>query len=181
MTSHPEDSSKYRVYKVSKNDTPDSNIHLREYPVQWGVPVTNNSNVIVFDDQMIWTVYNALDSSSVMPTGNNRRMHKHFPPEVHQVMYGFRDAIKDISFPDDVIFMEYTVINKGDYSIDSSFIGLWADIDFDNLNDYPAIDTINQLRYCWNENNFLQDSFSPRQRLCTAVRTFISCYRRKAT
>jgi hypothetical protein len=49
-----------------------------------------------------------------------------------------------------VAFVEWTIINSGDAPIESTYVSLWTDIDFDRVsNNDPAIDTTNQLGYCW--------------------------------
>jgi hypothetical protein len=49
-----------------------------------------------------------------------------------------------------VVFVEWTVINKGTTRIDSAYLSLWTDIDFGvALDNLPAVDTLHQLAYLW--------------------------------
>lgn len=46
--------------------------------------------------------------------------------------------------------MEWTIINKGTAVIESCYVALWTDIDFDDLEfNFPAVDTSLQVGYCW--------------------------------
>ncbi len=57
-----------------------------------------------------------------------------------------------------VIFVEWTIINKGSVSIDSAYFGLWADIDFDlEVDNRPAVDSSTQLAYCWGDSAYYVD------------------------
>ena len=164
MISHPEDSSKYRVYKISKNDLANSNIDIIEWPLQWGAPVFNPSKIKLYGDQMLWTIYNGLDSNSIVPLGRNRDDYPSFPIEIHQNTFAYKSSSNTaLDFLDDVIFFEYTLINKGIQTIDSAYIGIWTDIDFYGENNYPAVDTSLQIGYCWS-------NFTPNNQWCDSTR-----------
>ena len=49
-----------------------------------------------------------------------------------------------------IVFLEWTLINKENKQIDSAFIGFWTDIDFFDVFHNPSeVDTALQLGYCW--------------------------------
>jgi len=151
--SHPEDSLKYRSYKITKGDD-ETNVDYKEWPSPWGAPVDKNGKPLVKGDQTIWSVYNGYDSSKVnLPWwGVNSKTNDPFPVEVHQLSYAHkRGAVKDnIDIFANTIFFEWTIINKSQNTIDSTFIGLWNDIDMvaPDIN-MMAVDTVNQLGYCY--------------------------------
>lgn len=146
----PEDSVKYRVYKISKGETASLNLDLKEWPKQFGAPISGSTKAKLYGDQMLWSVYNGYDSSCVIPVSRGRSNYPPFPIEVHQNTFAYKNgAGTPVEFLDDVVFLEYTIINKGIDPIDSAYVGLWTDIDFYGENNYPAIDTTLQLGYCW--------------------------------
>jgi len=106
---------------------------------------------------MLWTIYNGYDDN--MPNRNQFGLQHvpvpKIPIEVHQNFYsrlGYLTDEEDIF--SNVVLMEWTIINKGSDPIDSAFIGLWSDVDFNSGHEnIPAVDTVNQLAYCWTRNN----------------------------
>jgi hypothetical protein len=62
MLIHPEDSLKYRSYKITKGDD-STNIDYAEWPVEFGAPVDNEGNPLILGDQTLWTAFNSLDST----------------------------------------------------------------------------------------------------------------------
>ncbi|MDP1813326.1 MAG: hypothetical protein Q8K92_02650, partial [Leadbetterella sp.] len=152
MAAYPADSAKYRVYKITKGDSVHINLDLKEWPKQFGAPISGRAKVKLYGDQMLWTVYNGYDSNSVIPTGRGRSKYPPFPIEIQQNIFAYKNGTDfPVEFLDDVVFLEYTIINKGSYPIDSAYVGLWTDIDFYGENNYPAIDTTLQLGYCWSD------------------------------
>ena len=150
MLINPEDSAKYRVYKISKGDS-SSNPDFSEWPANFGAPTKNDSTPLIYGDQILWTVFNILDS-----TIDNQNYH---PIEFHQTIFCRRDSTsinKDIL--DNTVLMEWTIINKGLANLDSAYFGFWTDIDITVFYDKPGIDTINQLGYCWSEKSYYYDT-----------------------
>jgi len=82
MLIHPEDSLRYRVYKISKGDD-DTNPDYAGWPDDYGAPVDINGEPVILGDQTLWTVYNALDSTisqnwwweSLAPPMKNKRIY----------------------------------------------------------------------------------------------------------
>lgn len=151
MISRPEDSIKYRVYKISKGDTNFSNPDVNEWPIEWGAPADSLNNPLVYNDQLLYTVYNAYDSSLHRRKQWNTDLDTLpiMPIEIHQLVYAWGSYSSE-NILSNVIFLEYEIINKGTQNIDSTFIGFWTDIDFyDAHSNLPAIDIENQLGYCW--------------------------------
>ncbi|MFO7524529.1 MAG: T9SS type A sorting domain-containing protein [Ignavibacteriaceae bacterium] len=149
MNIHPEDSAKFRVYKIGVTDTINPGKDYLEWPSDMGAPVNSHNLPVIYNHQTAWTIYNSLDSSL-----NDRKVwNQHidslpvFPIEVQQLVYaseyGQQDWIRDI------VFFEWLIINKGSEPIDSAYFGLWSDIDFNELFNIPAVDTALSLGYCW--------------------------------
>jgi hypothetical protein len=149
MLANPEDSLRYRVYKISEDDD-DSNPDYLEWPDDYGAPLNNQGEPKVFGKQTLWTVYNAMDST-ISYRENNRDTIAVMPVEVNQTIYARGDNVSDAEdIFSNIVFLEYQVINKGDKDIDSTYIGFWTDIDFlIAQHNPPAVDTLRQLGYCW--------------------------------
>jgi hypothetical protein len=75
------------------------------------------------------------------------------PLEIRQTAFaksGHKSDRDDV-YSNTVMF-EWTVVNKGDETIDSAYVGLWADIDFSDAHrNLPGIDTTFQTAYCWDD------------------------------
>ena len=156
---NPQDSLKYRVYKISKNDDI-SNIDYAEWPSDIGAPTTLKRSPLVLGDQTIWTIFNSVDS-----TLNRRNFWTDFKPlpvEIQQTIFAHRGFTDDsVNIFSNVVFIEWTIINKGSEQIDSTYFGFWTDIDFSPLQrNFPAVDTTNQLAYCWTADSSLCVGFS---------------------
>ena len=114
MISHPEDSVKYRVYKITKGDKSNTNIDVSQWPFQWGAPSAGDNKIKLFDDQMLWTVYNGFDPNGKAPVSPARVKYPPQPVEVHQNAFAFNKNNGSLpGYLGDVVFLEYTVINKG--------------------------------------------------------------------
>jgi hypothetical protein len=160
MLIHPEDSLRYRVYKISKGDD-QTNPDYAEWPTDFGAPTNENGNPLIKGDQTLWTIFNSLDSTVIITAAWNGTL-KTAPIEIHETIYSRNGNENDFSdIFSNVVFMEFEFINKSTFEIDSAYIGFWSDIDFESSNDNPAIDTTRQLGYCWNEKDTTFDGSIP--------------------
>jgi len=152
MLIHPEDSLRYRVYKISKGDD-NSNPDYAEWPVDFGAPIDENGNPLVYGDQTLWTTYNALDSTVAYRIywNNVRDSLPIMPIEIQQLVYSRGGYYLDnVDIFSNTIFFEFKILNKSSVTIDSTFIGFWSDIDFCDANSNPpGVDTSLQAGYCW--------------------------------
>lgn len=155
MIAQPEDVLRYRVYKIFKGNDP-QNPDLLEWPSDFGAPVDENGDPKFFGDQLLWSAYNLLDSNFVDSNYVTAKERGILPIEVHQKIYGRDGSGRDHeNLLHNVVFIEWTVINKGNTSIDSAFIGLWCDIDFyDIRSNLPAVDISRQTGYLWSGKDF---------------------------
>ncbi len=133
----PDDPKKeeYRVYKIHK-DYPDGldvgddwrNIDpWSAWPVDQGAPVNPDGSIKWFGDEQVYAVMNDLDA-------NLHDRTYHTPPmgvELHTLAFAYDRA----GALGNTMFIQYTIINKGDQRIDSTYIGVWADVDLGDAND----------------------------------------------
>jgi len=150
MQINRDDSLRYRCYRIDKQSSALNNIDYKEWPFDFGAPLDKNNNPLLIADQTIWTVYNAMDSTAIFPYSSYKR-YKPFPLEVRQISYVFESDNSISGYLNDIVFVEWTLINKSENTFDSAYVALWTDIDFTAENNYPAIDTTNQLGFCWSD------------------------------
>jgi hypothetical protein len=163
MLIHPEDSLKYRVYKISKGDD-ETNPDYAEWPEEFGAPTDQNGDPLVLGDQTLWTAFNSYDSTVIILGSSWFGELGIVPLEFHQTVFGRQGNSNDEQdIFSNTVFIEWEIINKGSYSIDSAYFGFWSDIDFaDLVNDnLPAVDTINQIGYCWAANETVNEAVPP--------------------
>ncbi|MGB5529877.1 MAG: hypothetical protein WBQ32_07900, partial [Ignavibacteriaceae bacterium] len=162
MLIHPEDSLKYRAYKITQGDD-DTNPDYAEWPVEYGAPVKQNGDPLIKGYQTIWSAYNSFDTTATIYSGLWDGPLTSYPIEIHQTVFakqGFRSDSLDIF--SNVVFFEWEIINKSNSTIDSAYFGFWSDIDFNGATqNIPAVDTSRQLGYCWNESENIWDSLYP--------------------
>ena len=158
MLAAPSDSLRYRLYRIKRGDNPDNNPDYKDWPVDFGAPVDAQGKPRLYGDETAWNVFNNLDS-----TVPRYRDVVRLPVEVQQTVYGHEVRGGDTSaLLANVIFLEWTIVNKGSAQIESTYVSLWTDIDFpDPISNVPAIDTVNQLGYCWQGDRNLFGPPSP--------------------
>ena len=143
------DRGSFRVYKLGDGTdldgkTPyDDTKDRAEWPAEDGAPVDEFGDPEVLGNQMCWSVYNDAD-----PAGHVNMETRPLGLEIQQSTFGF-----SVKGPlDNVIFMKYIIINKGNNTLDSTFISLWADPDVgDAGDDFVGCDTILSLGYAYND------------------------------
>ena len=146
----PQDSSRYHPYLISYNSSP-ADSDVVSWPADLGAPVNSQGKPLVFGDQLVWSIFNGADSTA-FPYGYwSGNQFPRLPVEVQQSCYAQRSASEtDTSLLANTVFLEWTFINKGNYPVDSCYLGFWSDIDTDYPdNDVPGVDTSLQLGYCW--------------------------------
>jgi hypothetical protein len=109
---------------------------------------------MICGDQTIWMVYNNADSSARPAEWDRSSPFPHAALEIHQLAYAHKSTYCDsAALLANVIFFEWTIINKEPTTIDSAYAVFWTDIDFHDLNN-PGVDTLRQLPYCWESESF---------------------------
>ncbi|MFZ5947486.1 MAG: hypothetical protein ACOYU5_05905, partial [Stygiobacter sp.] len=158
MIEKPADSLKYRIYKISKNDFTSKD--YLEWPKEFGAPIKNDGKPKLYGDQTTWCVYNSLDPSTSYRNEWNIKKDSLpiMPIEIQQLVYSRKGSnITDDDLYANVVFYEYTIINKGSKPIDSTYFSFWADIDFSSgINNFPACDSTLDLAYLWSNKTLEQ-------------------------
>ncbi|MFH1197401.1 MAG: T9SS type A sorting domain-containing protein [bacterium] len=146
VQANPRDKDKYRIYKISDNDN--SSVDILNWPFEFGAPIDNDKKPLLHADQTVWTVFNSCNTIK----GKQYFFNEPITPvklEIQQMAYAYEGGINS-NILSDVIFLEWTIINKGTNKIDSTYIGLWSDLDLSGAShNPPAVDTLRQLGYCW--------------------------------
>jgi hypothetical protein len=154
MIAKPADSLRYRLYKINKGDNAFTNPDYKDWPADLGAPLDAQGNPRLYGDQTVWTVFNNLDTTVLSDSWKAWMPVPGLPVEIRQTVYEHsgKDSARLL---DDVAFFEWTIINTGDAPIESTYVSLWTDIDFnDAVDNKPAVDTVNQLGYCWQSRDY---------------------------
>ncbi len=158
---------KYRIYKIKPGDSgdpgsPNYNIDYAEWPIEDGAPVDAFGNPLIIGDQTLWLVFNDADES----LHANCYDTEPFNLELQLLIWAFDD---DSTALGKTVFMQYTLINKSQYSIEDAFIGIWSDADVGDANDDAlACDTTLDLTYAYNgyDRDFVYGTDVPAVGVC---------------
>ncbi len=146
------DDPRNRIYKINKDGTGD----WHDWPFELGAPALKAANgndsldaysnriPLLLGNQTLWWVMNDLTSS----THANIYYTEPMGVEVQVLIFGY-----DVNGPlKNVMFSQWTIINKSSIDYDSCYVGLWDDPDIGNLeNDLVACDPTLGLGYCYND------------------------------
>jgi hypothetical protein len=152
------DDPRFRVYKIRRGDTRASNPDYLEWPYFDGAPTVKDfAGVDSLDDQgfriplllgdeAVWTVFNDAGMSahdSDPGSGSSG------PLGIEAQLYAYAyDSTGDAGR---IIFMIYTLINKGTNQLDSMHVAFWADPDVGYAgDDFVGCDTTINLGYSYN-------------------------------
>jgi Dockerin type I domain len=141
------DNDDFRVYKITRGDTPGSNPDYANWPSDMGAPVDDYNNPYLLGDQMCWAVYNDADSSK-----HHNRVGTTQPLglEIQQSTFAYERS----GSIGQLIFIKYLIINEGGNTLEETYISLWNDPDLgDASDDLTGCDTTMSLGFCYNGNN----------------------------
>ena len=148
LQERPQDSPRYHPYALNGESKP-SDRDYSSWPSDLGAPVAATGAPLLLGDAMVWSVFNGADTTAYpwdWPTGTL----PHLPVEIRQTVYAHARPINEPSAFANTVFVEWMFINGGNAAIESCYVGLWTDIDFDDMeSNFPAIDTSLQMGYCW--------------------------------
>ena len=154
MKARPQDSTRYRIYGLTRGDTPALNQDVLSWPADLGALTDLSGKPLVHGDQMVWMVYNGADTTAA--TGSARYFYRTMPRqtilpvEVHHTAFEHFGEVGDTSIWANTVFLEWAIYNRGPDPLDSVYLSLWTDIDFyDATKNVPAVDTLAQTGYCW--------------------------------
>ncbi len=152
----PEEVSEEQVEQVRQQYEQDWN----EWPGEWGAPYYDRNGNGVYDagtdepgllnaDQVIWLVGN--DIGATENYGVNIFGSKPVGLELQITIWAYRNTI----FPfRQATFRRFLLINKGNYFMDSTYLGIWSDPDVGYLgDDFVGCDTTLSLAYAYNAFN----------------------------
>ncbi|RMD98506.1 MAG: T9SS C-terminal target domain-containing protein [Calditrichaeota bacterium] len=147
------DNERYRNYIISKadleaatdddpNTTPGTD--YQQWPSDLGAPLDKDGNPLVIGNGALWNVFNDADVTAHANLWNTQPI----GVEVQQYIWGFNrlDAFGDM------LFLKWTIINKGGNNLDSAFVSLWNDFDLgDATDDFVGVDTTLSLGIGYND------------------------------
>ena len=156
--------SRYRVFKIRKGwenlpAGPTRDAYEKDYnewPMEDGAPyedIDGNGEYTpgvdlpkFIGDQVLWCVSNDLDASrstytyGTLPMGLEQQM----------TVFGF-NRTGDLG---DMVFKKYTLINKGNLTLNDMYLGYWSDTDLGFAgDDFTGCDTVLSLGYTYNGDN----------------------------
>lgn len=150
------DNDKFRVYKIARDDSYESNADYAEWPFDQGAPalMDKDGNYVldargrkmprVMGDQTTWCVFNDL----------NPVYHTEKTASISELGMEVQLLTWSDEWPGSlgrVIFLDYTIINKGDSIWRDARFGLWADPDLGRAaDDLAGSDSALSLGYCYN-------------------------------
>ena len=147
----PDDPSleKNRVYKIKPGDSanpsdPSYNVDYAEWPVADGAPIDESGNPLIIGDQTLWCVMNDGNANLHAICYNTQPLNI----EVHLLAWAVDENTTPLG---KTVFLQYSIINKNEYSIEDAYIGMYLDPDLGFANDDNcACDTTLNLTYCYN-------------------------------
>ncbi len=138
--------SSYRVYKLSYLDgpgTPDWD----EWPVDQGAPTRKDGSPKIFGDQTCWTVFHDADSAQ---HSNDAGGTAPLGVEVQQTVF----AVDRTGGDGHVVFVEWTLINKGNDVLDDMYFATWCDPDVGGAgDDLVGCSVDDDMGYAFNATN----------------------------
>ncbi|RKY86165.1 hypothetical protein DRQ09_06425, partial [candidate division KSB1 bacterium] len=140
------DNPDFQVYKINRGDgeeNPDW-VHWKNVGVKFGAPVDDAGNPLIIGDQTLWTVFN--DANPLLHSNFAEKI-KPLGIEVQLTVFGFK---RKEAF-DNIVFLQWKIINKGNDYLKDAYIGLWFDPDLgDAFNDLVGCDPEYNLGFCYN-------------------------------
>ena len=146
---HPavEDSSIFHVYKIGCDDSLSGSEDWNTWPVLWGAPVDSSGEPLVTGEQSVWTVFN--DGDSLRHT---RRGGKTLPLDAEVQLYAYAYAASGRL--DQVVFLDYTIINKSSCTWNDFIATILTDPDIGvYADDMGGSDSALSFAYCYTIEN----------------------------
>ena len=117
------DSSKFRVYKIQKGDTPFTNPDYAEWLIDFGAPTDNLGDPLILGDQTLWCTF--ADSYE------SNRWFNPTPPlkaELHLTVWGWKDI-------ENAVFLNWKIMNKSNHLWKDAYVGFFVDQDVGSASD----------------------------------------------
>lgn len=154
--SHLPDNEKFRVYKIARGDSPETNPDYAEWPYDQGVPALKDHEG---NDSLDWSgrrIPRIIGDQTLWSVCNDANLANHISdPGGMQPM---KLEVQCLSWSEDwpgslsrTVFVHYTIINKGDSTLREPRFGIWADPDLGFADDdLVGCDSLLGLGYCYN-------------------------------
>lgn len=138
----------HKVYKIYEGM--DTTLYdYQNWPRHLGAPVDEGGRPLLKGDQTLWCVYNDADPDVHVAdegSANNDPMGL----EVQQTAF----ALDRPGALGNTIFMEFKIINRCDYIMESTYVSIWCDPDIGGGgDDYAGCHPIRNLGYAYNADN----------------------------
>lgn len=140
-----ESDGRFRVYKINRGDSASED--YLNWPVTDGAPVNDDGSPQVTGDQTLWCVYNDADRSK---HNNDAGNSDPLGLEVQQTAFAYarQEPLGNM------VFMKWKFINKGEHTLDDTYVSVWSDPDLGGAgDDLVGCDTLLSLGYCYNATN----------------------------
>jgi len=138
-----DDSSVFHVYKISSSDIISPSDDWVNWPAEWGAPTDAHGEPLLTGEQSVWAVFNDSDTARHRLRGGDTS-----PLEAEVQLYAY--AYKDAGLLDNVIFLDYKIINKSQHEWKNLLAGLWSDPDIGfYADDKCGTDSALSLVYCY--------------------------------
>lgn len=155
---YPVEDPHNHVYLIRDGDTRLSNPDYADWPFDEGAPVLKNQAgadsldpegfriPLIKGDEATWAVFN---DDNLNYRFSNPGTGSDGPLGIEARLYTY--CFDSIGSTGRTIFMEYTLINKGGYQLDSAFVSFWADPDLGAPgDDLVGCDSVGSLGYAYN-------------------------------
>ncbi|MCR4440256.1 MAG: hypothetical protein QHJ34_15235 [bacterium] len=130
--------STFRVYKISRGDSPVTNPDYAQWPIAGGAPSDEHGNPLLLGDQTLWCSF--VDS---YPEERSANICAPLGAEVHLMVWGWREI-------DNIMFLEWKLHNRSSHLWQDCYIGAYADPDVGMANnDLVASDSTLSLVYAF--------------------------------
>lgn len=143
------DSPRYKVYKVTREDTTGwadwvANAGPLGAPV---VDLGNGPQPGIIGDETLWAVFNDAD-----PGAHSNDAGASLPLGIEVQLTSF--AFNRTGALGNTVFLKYVIINKGANTLDSTYASIWSDPDLGGAgDDLVGVDVDKSLGYCYNATN----------------------------
>lgn len=143
----------FPVYLINRNENHALNDDYRNWPVTLGAPVNAVGQPLISGAQALFTLFNDTDSaahkfkiSGTPPLGVEVKLYAYTYDNIYQTL--------DTTISQ-VVFLDYTVTNQSQETIDSCIVSIYADPDLGyEGNDRVGCDSLLSASYCYNETEF---------------------------
>jgi len=138
----------FRVYKIGLAEGIINNQDYFDWPVEQDAPVDEIGNPLFSGDQTLWCCYTDGYPFGTWRKGRYERMTKPLGAEIHMIVYGW-DSL------DDMIFIEWEILNKSSEYWEDVYVGVWADCELGySQDDLTGSDSTLNLVFDYNGTNY---------------------------